>query len=103
MPGGPVTVRNPYALPLILLRVNSLDQSQRQSQRFSQARFLALHLPIVMFVIVSGEVEHSMQSKNSNLVSDRMSQSTRIPGGNFCRDRDIASKSWQEAGPRWKR
>jgi hypothetical protein len=38
----------------------SFDQSYRQSEQLSQTRFLALHLPIVMFVIVSGEVEHRM-------------------------------------------
>jgi len=55
-------------------------------------RFLALHFPVVEFVIVPGEMKHGMQSENPYFLGRCVSKLTCVTGCNVRRNGDIPSK-----------
>ena len=66
-------------------------------------RFLVLHFPVIEFVIVSGEVKHRVQGKNSDFVSRCVTQLTGVTGRNFRGNGDIPRKSPHQSWYRGER
>jgi hypothetical protein len=56
-------------------------------------RFLALHFAVILFVIVSGEVQHRVQRENSDFLSCRVTQLTGVTGRHFRGNGNIPSES----------
>jgi len=71
----------------------SFDQTDRQPQRFAQTLFLALHLPVIVFVVIPGEMKYPMQSENSDFVSDCVPKALRVVGGNLRRNGYISGEA----------
>ena len=56
----------------------SVNQARWQTQRLPQALFCTRHLAMITFVIITGEMQHSMQRQNFNLFRWRVSEQARI-------------------------
>ena len=71
--------------------MRALDERIRQLQFFPQCAFLRRHRAIIGFVIVSGQMQHSMQDQHLQLVCRRMAIAFRVFGGNLGGDGDISA------------
>src|SRR5439155_25419804 len=76
----------------------AFNQSSRETQPPSQMLFLPRHFAAVACMIISCEMQDSMQSQDSNFLRNRMPQSARIPSGDVERNRNIAGKAIRKTG-----
>jgi hypothetical protein len=66
------------------------DQSYRQFQQMAQSGFSRLHFAAIILVIVAGQVQQSVQNKNSQFGFRGVPELGGVNGGNFPRDGNVA-------------
>jgi hypothetical protein len=70
----------------------TLDQSDWQAEFAAELSLAAGHLAVVAFVIVAAQMENPMQDKDFNFYAGVVPESTRILGGDFGGDGDVAGQ-----------
>jgi len=69
----------------------------------AQLFFAASHLSIVALVIVAAQMQDAVENQDLDFFAGGVSERSRIVGGNFRRDGDVARVARLQSGQGWKR